>query len=569
MKIRYSFAAAFLLVAAAAGAQNLNPTVEVTNVYASSAKDISKPVQEMAVPDSVTVFNLKLDYSVFDSPYKGAYEFSPYTVDYTPSSAAGKGRQFYLRAGAGYSLHPEFEAVWSPVLWDRVRLDLFARHDSFFGNYRGLKLKEQPKGSRDIISLVWDGTEDSYGYDARTDVGVKALYPWKKGEAYLTASYTNLSGKDYLITRSLNGVRLGAGVKSVGAEKFRYAASAHWTHWGDYGSHVNPYTLKEDKVDLLGDFAIPMSVGEIFARTDFSLDHLKGVNPGTAALLGVTPGYRFTLDDWYFDLGVRFDIYFGGERFNKFQFVYPAVYVSYTLLDGDMVLYASATGKAGINAYCDVVSGSHIFNPLHSVLPGSILLDNTVERVRASLGFKGHAWRRFHYDVHAGYARVANGLLDGILLKDPETGTDLAFPLPATGYAKPYHMGFIDIDYGWISDEVKVDGTFSFKKTDIKYDQVFAPALVSGTLRGSYTWNKRITAGLTLDFSSNRTAKVSDDIYYRIPGYADLGIFGEYQINRMLSAWLKLGNLLHSANQVIPLYTNSGIYFTAGITLAF
>ena len=92
---------------------------------------------------------------------------------------------------------------------------------------------------------------------------------------------------------------------------------------------------------------------------------------------------------------------------------------------------------------------------------------------------------------------------------------------------------------------------------------------MSGTLRGSYTWNKRITAGLTLDFSSNRTAKVSDDIYYRIPGYADLGIFGEYQINRMLSAWLKLGNLLHSANQVIPLYTNSGIYFTAGITLAF
>lgn len=569
MKVRYAFSAGLLLVAAAAGAQNLNPTVEVTNVYASSAKDINKPVQEMAIPDSVTTFNLKLDYSVFDSPYKGAYEFSPYTVDYTPSSPLGEGHQFYLRAGAGYTLHPEFEAVWSPVLWNRVRLDLHARHDSFFGNYRGLKLKERTNGTRDIISLVWDGKEDSFGYDALTDVGVKALYPWKKGEAFLSAAYTNLSGKDYLIKRSLNGARIGAGVKSVGTEKFSYAASAYWTHWGDYGSHVNPYTMIEDKLDLRGDFAIPMSVGEIFAKADFTMDLLRGGNPGTAGLLGVTPGYRFTLDDWYFDLGVRFDVYFGDERYNKFQFVYPAVYVSYTLLDGNMVLYANATGGTTINPYSDVVLGSHVFNPLHKLLPGSILLDNTVERVRAAVGVKGHVLRRFHYDVRAGYARIANGLLDGIVLKDPETLADLPFPLPGTGYAKPYHLGFLDIDYAWISDEVKVDGTFSFKKTNLRDTQVFAPPLLSGTLRGSYTWNKRITAGLTVDFASNRTAKLSDETYYRIPGYADLGIFGEYQINRMLSAWLKIGNLLNSTNQVIPLYTCSGTYFTAGITLTF
>ena len=568
MKIRYAFPAGLLLVAAAAGAQNLNPTVEVTNVYASSAKDINKPVQEMAVPDSVTTFNLKLDYSVFDSPYKGSYEFSPYTVDYTPSSSLEDGKQFYLRAGAGYSLHPELEAVWSPVLWDRLRLDLFARHNSFFGNYRGLQLQEKTGGTHDIISLVRDKNENAFGYDALTDVGVRALYPWQKGEAFLTAAYTNLSGKDYLIKRSMNGVRLGAGVRSVDTEKFKYAASIGWTHWGDYGSHANLYTLKEDKVDLLGDFAIPMTVGEIFARTDLTVDLLKGIAPATAGLLGVTPGYRFSLNDWYFDLGVRFDVYFGDERYRN-QFVYPAVYVSYTLLDGDLVLYAKATGGTNINAYSDVVLGSHIFNPLHMVLPGSKLLDNSVERIRAAIGVKGHIRRRFQYDVRAGYARVANGLLDGIMLKDPETDAALTFPLPGTGYAKPYHLGFADIDYAWISDCVKVDGTFSFKMTNLKETQVFAPALVSGTLRGSYTWNKRITAGLTLDFSSSRTAKVSDATYYRIPGYADLGIFGEYQITRMLSAWLKIGNLLNSTNQVIPLYTCSGTYFTAGITLSF
>ena len=98
---KLTITAAALLLAAVASAQNLNPTVEVTNVYASSAKDIAKPVQEMAMPDSVTQFNLKLDYSVFDSPYKGAYEFTPGQANYGPEPVAYKEGKFFLKAGVG------------------------------------------------------------------------------------------------------------------------------------------------------------------------------------------------------------------------------------------------------------------------------------------------------------------------------------------------------------------------------------------------------------------------------------------------------------------------------------
>ena len=570
MMRKIHIAAALLFVSAAAGAQNLNPTVEVTNVYSSSAKDVTKPVQEMAVPDTVTQFNLKLDYSVFDSPYKGAYEFSPYQEEYAPFAVEETPGQFYLRTGIGYTLHPEFEAVWSPVLWDRVRLDVTARHNGFFGNYRGLKEQTRVKGGRDIVSLVWDGSANSFGYDAVTGVGVKAQYPWEKGEAFFTADYTNLSERDYLITRSLNGVRLGAGVRSVGMESFRYEATAAWNHWGDYGGHVSPYSLVEDKLDLGGLFSIPMKPGgEIFARVDFTMDLLKKDLPLTAGLLKMTPGYRFGLGDWYFDLGVRFDVYMGEARTPAHQFVFPAAYVGYSFLDGNMTAYASVTGGTDIHSYSDVVLGSHVFSPIHSTLPGSRLLDNSVERVRAAIGLKGQVWRRFQYDLRVGYARVANDLLDGIVLKNPGDGTDLPFPLPGTGYAKPYHLAFADLDYAWVSDEVKVEGTFSFKKTDLKQTQVFAPAAFSGVLRGSYTWNKRVTAGLTLDFSTSRTAKVTDETYYRIPGYADLGIFGEYQINSLVGVWLKLGNLLHSTQQSIPLYTCGGTWFSAGVTLTF
>ena len=55
-------------VTALAYGQNLNPTVEVTNAYEGGASSIVKPLQQMAVPDSVTTFNLDFDYSVFDNP---------------------------------------------------------------------------------------------------------------------------------------------------------------------------------------------------------------------------------------------------------------------------------------------------------------------------------------------------------------------------------------------------------------------------------------------------------------------------------------------------------------------
>ena len=102
-------------VSALAFGQNLNPTVEVTNAYEGGASSISKPAQQMAVPDSVTRFNLDFDYSVFEKPFKGAYEFRPYYVQLKPEPKASTEEKFYLRAGAGFTLHPELDVVWSPV----------------------------------------------------------------------------------------------------------------------------------------------------------------------------------------------------------------------------------------------------------------------------------------------------------------------------------------------------------------------------------------------------------------------------------------------------------------------
>ena len=70
---RYIFLAAALLAGAAASAQNLNPTVQVTNDYETKPMEVEKNSVRMAVPDSLLKFDWNFNYSVFDNPYRGAY----------------------------------------------------------------------------------------------------------------------------------------------------------------------------------------------------------------------------------------------------------------------------------------------------------------------------------------------------------------------------------------------------------------------------------------------------------------------------------------------------------------
>ncbi len=81
-------------------AQNVNQTVNVTNDYKGNVGGYEKKNVDMNVPDTLLVFDYKFDYSVFDSPYKGAYEFSPYTVRFSQEPRNEYFNKLYLRFGA-------------------------------------------------------------------------------------------------------------------------------------------------------------------------------------------------------------------------------------------------------------------------------------------------------------------------------------------------------------------------------------------------------------------------------------------------------------------------------------
>ena len=84
-KYIYAFIAAALAATGSLVAQELDPTVVVNRAYEGKLLEVHKPSFEMEIPDTVSKFDLDFDYSVFDKPYKGAYEFTPYVLTLRPS----------------------------------------------------------------------------------------------------------------------------------------------------------------------------------------------------------------------------------------------------------------------------------------------------------------------------------------------------------------------------------------------------------------------------------------------------------------------------------------------------
>ncbi|MBR4755742.1 MAG: hypothetical protein IK076_02260 [Bacteroidales bacterium] len=130
--------AAAILACTASFAQNINPTVEVTNTYQGNASEVHKPQTNMAVPDSLLRFDMDFGYEVFEKPYQGAYNFKPYMLAMKPEKDAFRGKSLYLKAGAGYSLHPQLDFVYSPQQAGPFQMIFYATNRSYFGKYNYL-----------------------------------------------------------------------------------------------------------------------------------------------------------------------------------------------------------------------------------------------------------------------------------------------------------------------------------------------------------------------------------------------------------------------------------------------
>ena len=531
-----------LLVGSGALAQNLNPTVEVTNTYRREAGGIDKPVLLLPAPDSVLRFRLDFDYSVKTTPYKGAYEFEPYQVQLRPMARPDGQQTFYLRAGAGYGFHPELTAVWTPVRKDHWRLNVFADHSSYMGYYRTIG-----KLSDGAFTHTKEMGKEA-GCNSHSAVGVNTLFDWNGGSLTADLRYRNIIGAEALAgdteTTMYHGIGASVSACSNPSASFQWEASekASWT----FAPGID---FRETHTQT--SLGAGMRMGSHLFKIHLDAETV-GQEESYAGLVALTPRYVMSLGALRLDLGVRMSYLFHSQAdfyHEKSDFVFPDVHISYGVIPESLVLQAAATGGDRMQVYSDwLETNPWMSNVLHCYM------DNSVERFNLMAGARGQFWGRLHYDARVGYAFWKNALLWGF---DSVPGS--ARPLLAMGY-RNYHLFYVQGELGWKAEYLDAGLQLKYRKTDLSEEQLFAPAAWEGRAHALYNWGGRIWGGVDAEWMSRRVAQKG-----YLPGYVDLGLYGEYRMSRSLGLWLRVGNLLNQTVQRVPFHAENGIYGTVGI----
>lgn len=587
MRKIYLVSAAMLMTAAVSFGQNFNPTVEVTNTYQGNASEVHKPLLGMNVPDSLLRFDLDFDYEVFEKPYQGAYSFKPYMLNMRPAKDAWRGRKLYLKAGAGYTLHPRFEFVFSPEQSGPFQMSVYASHKSYFGNYHEIK----PELQDGLYRMKKSGGKFG-GYDALTSAGFDGRYNWDRTILSFGIGYYGLAAKDSVMSRSYNAFDFNARVRSNNDSESYFLYDIGFrgrvaNDGLDYKSFSFPDGVTVDKQNenwvLLDGLVGPVvnnsrSILVGFEAESASYSRFYDGNIGRVALI---PSYRFKSGRWNLNLGVKLEfmfrndadtLSFGKMGGGKGQIVYPDAHISFAV-GGNVALYADATGGSRLNTYSSQISENHHLNPSFLVAPVyeliTPLVDNTVEKVNARIGVRGSAASSFQFDVNGGVGLYGNALMESGLFT---AGGDL---VPALAYSD-YNLIYANALVGLRTGRVKIDADFRYRGVSFPDNDAlnlgFTLPKYSGGVRASYDISSRLYAGINVEAASWRDGKcasvASEDILdVRVPGYVDLGVNCGYKFNRKWTLWLESGNLLCQTIQRTPFYAEKGPWFTAGISL--
>ena len=574
-----------MLLAAAAGAQNLNPTVSVTRAYEGRLPEVHKPMQKMSVPDSLMRFDLDFDYSVFANPYKGAYDFRPYSLEMKPQAEPYTGRKLYLKAGAGYNLRPSVDFVWEPQLKaDKFRMDVYASHHSYIGKYNGIAAD----GSYKLKS----SGEKWSGYDMCSNAGVNGRADLAKASLSFDAGYRGIHTRSAGVSTGYNAAEVSFEAKSENAAeaylyydvtmKYRGASQGLGGEESADLDGIPHSSMEMNDVDfnvtlgpvlnthhrIVADFGMGMTWYGGSIRT----------NAGTAY---ITPRYVLSKNRWRLSAGPKFSFNISDmdSRYamntNKGIYIYPDVYIGFEAVRSYMNIYFRAEGGDFRNPYKDMKE------KFHFLLPYAGMSNNSVEHADFAFGFNGNICSRFRYDVKAGfrsYEAMPFDYVDRFVTDGNETYLSGWDYLDGTAV-------YSDIRLQWESRDFSLDSRFIVNDPKLKDHKkteyvCFDPAMFSGYISGTYNWKRRIFAGVTAEFASRRDGKLQtvtvpsgdaagslsvDDA--PVPAWVNLVVYAEYAFSRKLSFWLRGDNLLNMDIQRMPLYTDGGIGVTAGICL--
>jgi hypothetical protein len=574
---RYIILAAALLAYAAASAQNLNPTVQVTNDYEGKLMEVEKQNVQMAVPDSLLKFDWNFNYSVFDNPYRGAYEFSPYRIDMKPEARVRDSRKFYLRAGAGYSLHPEVQAVLTPEIKGRFGFSLYDDFKGYTGLYHGITLLTPEEPGPYVL-----GREGEYsGSDFSNRLGGTLRYDAPTVVLTFDAGMDLIRTKEqYFGGNSMLGGSATFRARSAAPSDFAYDVKVGWTGLGNKVFPVASSSATADKYtehDAGFDAKMVYRLADSHAiRFEPSYHHVyfcetKGT--AMADIVDIAPSYVYSEDGFSVKAGIRYSDVWRSADMTVVDYdgrkLFPDFRLSYEAILDKLVLSAKVVGGQKFNTYGSYLKANHHLPSFASEYYSIQTGDATVNAFDAGIGVSGQVRHLLQFGADAGFARYLNAPLLGIV-----TLANVQYPI---GVMIDYDLLYLEANGSLSSDRVDAAANLRVQKSNLKPEtKVVHYAVTLPVFTGGadfvYNWNRRVFAGLTAEWATSRKGESIYSAYGPaydcvVPGWIDLGVTAEFRINSRFSVWAEGRNLLNQTVMRNFMIAEKGPYFTAGICL--
>lgn len=544
MDIRKTSAVVVLWAAAFAvtSAQSFNPRVEVTNTYRGKLVEVQKAEVPMAMPDSLLHFDYRVDYAVFDHPYKGSYEFHPYLIEMKPEVSRPSSSRLYLNAGAGYLLSPVLDFAWSPRPSGGFSGVVYDDFKGWYGPMRG------------GFATGYDGSM------LRNRLGATGHFEGKGFNVVADAGYGFLHAGDSAVSHSFHAVDFSIG-GGTAHDPFR-KVNVH----GDFGVSYGHDAFGSELSDGFGVRELAMNAGlgltvphrhypgNLWA-VDLAIEsvRLSGGIVADGLMVSASPKYVISRDALRISLGVKLSALPGSggrdasEPYHvESDYLYPDMHAEYLFNKGRTALFAHLTGGNRLDRYATLLE----LNP-YSVFGGDGV-NASVTRADLNLGLRGCAFKRLEYRAGWGYA-----VYDGILNEDC-----LSPGTPMFVYSE-HTTTYSDVSLAWKGR--RLDMT-----SELRYSHSFngLSGLKPAALTGRFDLGCRCTERLTASLRGKGSGKrVMSGGAPGVPAWFDLGVRGEYQFSSGLSFWVDGGNLLCRNIYEYAWRARKGVQVSVGLCL--
>ena len=579
----------------------INPKVEVQRDYEGSIPKTDKPKMTLVTPDSLSRFAIRMDYTIFDKPFRDLYTFSPLPSVKLLSQKQQKQPWIYARMGLAYPTSPDGEIMIQAPLKGLSSLKLIASHSSFRGSL--------PLDLANPHEVIADRSQNQ--------LALRYALNWDKGNFEVGGAYHRHIGTYYgFAPFSL------ADWDRVNQRSFMRDSMSHITH--NYQAHMSisslpshqeglywgfgfRWSLMEELASLMGIEKVPYRQenllgfkaemgGRFLEHHSVGIDILGSFSNALGSseidrgVISFAPMYRYQTERLNLGVGFRVSGMLNNapdvEGASQFS-CYLLLNASYRLLP-KFWLYADIHGEDRHNTFHSMMRENpwlaHDLNIQNSRIPWIL-----------KAGVKGNIIEHLAYDASLSYTKTNNQYY---FINQVQYYA--AVP-PAPGIMPPSHpdlqtsYNLFDFIYNdeerftaaasllWDSAPFQAHASVQYHNYALEQGRpLWHKPTLEFDFSARYAWRERIIASLSVTYRnavyaplnlpshpSYSSALPTPTADHKINGFTLVDLKLEYCFASWFSVYGEAKNLLNAKEQYFLLYREPGIRVGGGVSFRF